>query len=97
MVYHVLNRANGRLRLFHKERPKGTTHLVRIRTIAAENHPEFLKEPDRIADSGMCRHDGKEAKRMGRDATGRRQGRVSGLGGDSPANPTTVKVTLHLT
>jgi len=68
-----------------------------IRTIAGGNHPDFLKEPARIADSGVCRHDGKEAKRMGCDATGRRQGRVSGLGGGSPANPTTVKVNLHLT
>jgi len=68
-----------------------------IRTIAAKNQPEFLKEPARIADSGVCRHDGKEAKRMGRDATGRRQGSVSGHEGDSPASPITVKVTLHLT
>ena len=34
---------------------------------------------------------------MGRDATGRRQGSVSGHGGDLPAGPSTVKVTLHLT
>ena len=68
-----------------------------IRTIAAKNQPEFLKDPARIVDSGVCRHDGKEAKRMGRDATGRRQGSVSGHDGDSPASPITVKVTLHLT
>ena len=53
-----------------------------IPTLATENPPEFLKEPARIADSGVCRHDGKEAKRMGRDATGRRQGSVSGRRGD---------------
>jgi len=34
---------------------------------------------------------------MGRDTTGRRQGSVSGSDGDSPAGPSTVKVTLHLT
>ncbi len=34
---------------------------------------------------------------MGRDATGRRQGSVSGHDGDSPASLITVKVTLHLT
>jgi hypothetical protein len=68
-----------------------------IRTIAREIRPEFLKEPVRFADSGVCRHDGKEAKRMGRDATGRRQGSVSGHDGDSPVSPSTVKVTLHLT
>jgi hypothetical protein len=34
---------------------------------------------------------------MGRDATGRRQGGVSGPDGESPVNPATVKVTLHLT
>jgi len=68
----------------------------RNRTIVAENYPEFLKEPARIADSGECRRDGKEAKRMGRDATGRQQGRVSGHGVASPANPGTVKVTIHL-
>src|SRR5208337_502455 len=68
----------------------------RNRTIVPENYPGFLKEPARIADSEVCRHDGKEAKRMGCDATGRRQGRVSGHGGDSPSNPTTVKLTIHL-
>jgi hypothetical protein len=68
-----------------------------IRTIAAENQHDFLKDPARIVDSGDCRHDGKEAKRMGRDATGRRQGSVSGHDGDSPASLITVKVTLHLT
>ena len=34
---------------------------------------------------------------MERDVTGRRGGRVSGQDGDSPGNPQTVKVTLHLT
>ena len=62
-----------------------------------EDYPEFLKEPARIADSGLCRHDGKEVSRMGRDATGRRQGSVSGHGGDSPVSPSILKVTLHLT
>jgi hypothetical protein len=45
----------------------------------------------------VSRHDGKEAKRMARKATGRRQGGVSDQNGDSPASPVTVKVTLHLT
>jgi hypothetical protein len=34
---------------------------------------------------------------MARKATGQRQGSVSDKHGDSPASPTTVKVTLHLT
>ncbi|MBV8269916.1 MAG: hypothetical protein JO252_26640 [Planctomycetaceae bacterium] len=34
---------------------------------------------------------------MARKATGRRQGGVSENHGDSPASPSTVKVTLHLT
>ena len=34
---------------------------------------------------------------MGRKETGRRQGGASDRNGDSPASPTTVKVTLHLT
>jgi hypothetical protein len=45
----------------------------------------------------MSSHDGKEARRMARNTTGRRQGTVSDSNGDSPASPTTVKVTLHLT
>jgi hypothetical protein len=45
----------------------------------------------------FCRHDGKEAKRMGRKATGQRQGSVSDQNSDSPASSKTVKVTLHLT
>jgi hypothetical protein len=45
----------------------------------------------------VSRHDGKEAKRMGRKATGQRQGGVPNKSGDSPASPITVKVTLHLT
>jgi len=61
----------------------------RNRIIVAENYPEFLKKAARIADREVCRHDGKEAKRMGCDATGRRQGMVSGHSGDSPANLTT--------
>jgi hypothetical protein len=46
---------------------------------------------------GVCRHDGKEAKRMGRKTTEQRQGGVSDKNGDSPGSPITVKVTLHLT
>lgn len=34
---------------------------------------------------------------MGRKATGQGQGSVSDQKGESPASPTTVKVTLHLT
>ena len=34
---------------------------------------------------------------MERDTAGRRQGRAPGKNGDSPASPTSVKVTLHLT
>jgi hypothetical protein len=34
---------------------------------------------------------------MGRKATGQRQGSVPGQNGDTPASPSTVKVTLHLT
>jgi hypothetical protein len=34
---------------------------------------------------------------MGRDPLPRRQGTVAGPDGDSPAGPSTVKVTLHLT
>jgi hypothetical protein len=33
---------------------------------------------------------------MERKAAGRREGGVSGKNGDSPASPSTVKVTLHL-
>jgi hypothetical protein len=47
-----------------------------------------------IAVSG---HDGKEARRMARKETGRRQGSVSENHADLPASPGTVKVTLHLT
>src|SRR5258708_6629978 len=63
------------------------------------DQPEFLKVPARLADSGLQarRHDGKEASRMGRNEAGRRQGSVSGKNGESPASPSTVKVTLHLT
>jgi hypothetical protein len=61
--------------------------------------PEFLKEPTRKADSRKQprRHDGKEASRMERKAAGRRKGSTTDQNGDSPANPVTVKVTLHLT
>jgi hypothetical protein len=45
----------------------------------------------------MCRHDGKEAKRMGSDAKGRRGAGASEPIDASPASPNTVKVTLHLT
>jgi hypothetical protein len=74
-----------------------------IRTTAAENQPDFLKKPARISRSQpelpieMCRHDGKEAGRMGRNTTERRQGSEPETNGDSPASPITVKVTLHLT
>jgi hypothetical protein len=43
------------------------------------------------------RHDGKEARRMGRKVAGQRQGGVSDRDGPSAASPLTVKVTLHLT
>jgi hypothetical protein len=46
---------------------------------------------------GVCRHDGKEAKRMGSDGLGRRGNSVSDQSAASPAGPGTVKVTLHLT
>jgi hypothetical protein len=45
----------------------------------------------------VSRHDGKEAKRMGRNTTGLRTGSEARRNGDSPASPATVKVTLHLT
>ncbi len=34
---------------------------------------------------------------MGRNATGQGKGKPAGQNGDSPASPSTVKVTLHLT
>jgi hypothetical protein len=46
---------------------------------------------------GISRHDGKEAKRMGRNATGQSPDKESGRNGTVPASPSTVKVTLHLT
>jgi hypothetical protein len=64
--------------------------------------PDFLKEPGSISrrEPGspieMCRHDGKEAKRMGRKATGQRPGDLAEQDGASHASPRTVKVTLHL-
>jgi hypothetical protein len=45
----------------------------------------------------VCRHDGKEARQMGRKALGRRQGDVPDKKDGSPASLMTVKVTLHLT
>jgi hypothetical protein len=45
---------------------------------------------------GIRRHDGKEARQMGRKAVGQRPVSVSDPKGDSPVSPTTVKVTLHL-
>jgi hypothetical protein len=68
----------------------------RIPTTSKKTWPESLKKPAPLAD-GVYRHDGKEAKRMGRKATRRGQGRVSDTHGDSPVSPHTVKVTLHLT
>jgi hypothetical protein len=71
--------------------------------MAATNQRDFLKKPARISRSPpelpirLSRHDGKEAKRMARKATGQRQGDLSNQNGVSPASPTTVKVTLHLT
>jgi hypothetical protein len=41
-------------------------------------------------------HDGKEARRMERKATGRRKSSVSDPHAESPASLNTVKVTLHL-
>jgi hypothetical protein len=72
------------------------------RTLGSEDRPEILKKPGSISRREpkspieMCRHDGKEAKRMGRKATGQRQGELSEQDGASPASPSTVKVTLHL-
>jgi hypothetical protein len=42
------------------------------------------------------RHDGKEAKQMARHGTGRREDNLSDHDSGSPAGPSTVKVTLHL-
>jgi hypothetical protein len=75
----------------------GRACSLQIRTLAGTKEPDFLKKPDRIADRGWCRHDGKEAKRMGRKATGQRHGGVPDQNGGSPVNLSTVKVTLHLT
>jgi hypothetical protein len=43
------------------------------------------------------RHDGKEAKRMGKRASSYREGEGSGKPEGSASHPPTVKVTLHLT
>jgi len=56
---------------------------------------EFLKVTAFLADR-PCRHDGKEASRMGQKTSGQREGNASSKRGDSPASPSTVKVTLHL-
>src|SRR5271170_2947995 len=61
----------------------------RISQISSRSQPELP--------IGIGNHDGKEAKRMAGNTTGRRQGTVSDCNGSSPASPTTVKVTLHLT
>src|SRR5579871_833540 len=58
--------------------------------------PDFPQESGSNCRCSHCRHDGKEARRMERKAAGRRQGGVSSKNGDSPASPSTVKVTLHL-
>jgi hypothetical protein len=57
----------------------------------------LLKKPTNRADLCVRPHDGKEANGMGRKTTGRQQGGAAGSGGDLPACPATVKVTLHLT
>jgi hypothetical protein len=44
----------------------------------------------------VCRHDGKEAKRMGSDAKRRRDANAPEQNSVSPASLSTVKVTLHL-
>jgi hypothetical protein len=73
-----------------------------ICTIAAENQPDFLKKSLGVSRSRrkvtieFRRQDGKEAKRMGRNPTGRRQDSVASQNGTSPASLSTVKVTLHL-
>jgi hypothetical protein len=46
---------------------------------------------------GVCRQDGKEAKRMGSDAKRQRGASASDRNDVSHASPGTVKVTLHLT
>jgi hypothetical protein len=72
-------------------------------SLGATNQPDSLKKSARTSRSrpelpiAVCRHDGKEARRMGRNTTGRRQGGVPDQNGDSLASPSTVKVTLHLT
>ncbi len=50
-----------------------------------------------FADSTVWSFDGKEAKGMGSDAIGRRQGGMSAPEVESRVIPSTVKVTLHLT
>jgi hypothetical protein len=44
----------------------------------------------------LCRHDGKEAKRMGSKGSGSQNGGSAIKRGGSEASPSTVKVTLHL-
>jgi hypothetical protein len=49
-----------------------------------------------VLPKGVSTHNGKEAKRMGRKATGGRSGDVPETDAGSPSIQTTVKVTLHL-
>jgi hypothetical protein len=70
--------------------------------MAPKNPADFLNKAapvSRISPRlpiGMCRHDGKEARRMGQKATGQRQGDRSDQNGAPHASPGSVKVTLHL-
>jgi hypothetical protein len=65
--------------------------------VAFDYNQDFLKVPVRIVEKGCCRHDGKEAVRMGRNEPGRRQGSPSDQIDDLPGSTKPVKVTLHLT
>ena len=49
-----------------------------------------------MADSQHIDHDGKEANRMGREATGHHPGDPADPRGATVSGPKTVKVTLHL-
>jgi hypothetical protein len=44
----------------------------------------------------VCRHDGKEARRKGKNMAGQSEVGMSRRDGGSPASSNTVKVTLHL-
>jgi hypothetical protein len=65
--------------------------------IPTKNRRDFIKSAATIADRGVCQHDGKEARRMGRNEAEPRVGSQSGSIDGSPASAKTVKVTLHLT